>query len=178
MNTEIRRQSLLGISIVFIGLGLLFGTTIVFSHEDKKNEVDAASTADSLSGESEPLDSIYAIINENYQSVRHIFEYSSFDCHSSSSNYPWYHEIPGIKGMIDEDIEEARNHFDLSDNFPFISEHSQLDLLKDIKEEIENDDMPLMSYRLMHWGRMIEDSRRDSVFDWIDASIALLMKTE
>jgi len=110
--------------------------------------------------------------------VRHIFEYSCFDCHSSFTSYPWYYNIPGINGMIDEDVAEALEHFDLTKDFPFISEHSQLDLLVDIKKEISSGDMPLMSYRTMHWGRLIEDEKQDSVFEWIDSSITLLKSIE
>jgi hypothetical protein len=46
--------------------------------------------------------------------------------------------------------------------------------LGDIKEKIEEDEMPLLSYRMMHWGRLIEGARRDSVFEWIDTSLALI----
>ena len=80
--------------------------------------------------------------------------------------------------MIDEDVAEALEHFDLTKDFPFISEHSQLDLLVDIKKEISSGDMPLMSYRTMHWGRLIEDEKQDSVFEWIDSSITLLKSIE
>jgi len=119
-------------------------------------------------------DSNYAVINENYQTVRHIFERSCFDCHSTLTNYPWYYEIPGIKGMIDDDIKEALENFDLSNDFPFKSKYNQADILGDIKTEIEENEMPLIRYRMMHWGRLIESSQRDSVFEWINSSLALL----
>ncbi len=147
-------------------------------HEEKEDDtMQAVGTAPADSAQAAP-DSLYALINENYQSVRHIFEYSCFDCHSTFTNYPWYYKIPGIKGMIDEDTEEAREHLDFSNDFPFGGHESQLEQLKAIKEQIEDDEMPLMSYRFMHWGRLIEGARRDSVFEWINASLALLKPAE
>jgi len=178
METQIRKSHFLAVLIVVFGMSVLFAATIVFSHDDDEEQREAVWPADSLAVTSQPSDTVDVIINESYQSVRHIFEYSCFDCHSNLTSYPWYYKIPGIKGMIDEDIKEARGHFDLSDDFPFISEHSQLDLLNDIKEEIENNDMPLLSYRMMHWGKLIEGAQRDSVFQWIDSSIALLKQAE
>ena len=154
----------------------------ILSHGDKHEEEkgETTQTAETALDDSTTAvqDSLYAVINENYQIVRHIFEYSCFDCHSTFTIYPWYYEIPGIKGMIDEDMKEAKEHLDLSNDFPFGGHESQMEQLKAIREEIEDDKMPLISYRMMHWGRLIEGARRDSVFEWINASMALLNQTQ
>ncbi len=175
------RKLALGLSTA-IFLALIMSSSLVLSHDDDDDDDDDAQATTPTDSNSTTTiaanDSLYALINENYQSVRHIFEYSCFDCHSTFTNYPWYYEIPGIKGLIDDDIKEGMGHFDLSNDFPFKSKHDQADILKDIKEEIEEDGMPLISYRMIHWGRLIEGARRDSVFQWIDASLALLPQTE
>jgi hypothetical protein len=155
---------------------LLFAA-LVISHEGETKTENMPGN-DSLVTTTPQRDSVYAVINENYQSVRRFFEYSCFDCHSTMTNYPWYYKIPGIKGMVDEDIKEGLEHFDLTEDFPFKSKHSQADILEDIREEIEEGEMPLMSYRLMHWGRMIEGPKRDSVFKWIDTSLEMLKSLE
>jgi len=177
MKIKLKFRILSGVLLFCSGLVLLFGSTLVFSHGDEKHEGDTVASVDTTHNTGE-LDSIYSIINESYQSVRHIFEYSCFDCHSSSVSYPWYYEIPGIKGMIDNDTKEALEHLDFSNDFPFGGHANQLEQLKEIKEEIEDDAMPLMSYRMMHWGRLIEGEKRDSVFNWIDESLDLLKTTK
>lgn len=143
-------------------------------HEDDEHTNDSLSDSLSTSMSDSVQDSIYNIINENYQDVRYIFRYSCFDCHSDSTDYPWYHFIPGIKGLIDDDIKDAKKHLDLTEDFPFGGHGTQLETLKEIKEEIEDGEMPIASYRFMHWGRLIEGDKKDSVFSWIDESIALL----
>lgn len=160
-----------------IAAAIILSAVLVYSHGDEKRD-GGHPPEDKSPVNAEARDSVYQIINENYQNVRHIFEKSCFDCHSSLTSFPWYYQIPGIKGMIDDDISEAMEHFDLSQDFPFISEHSQIDLLKDIKKEIASGDMPLLSYRMMHWGTLIEGTSKDSVFDWIDSSIVLLESME
>lgn len=174
-NSHVRKLS--GKIMAVAVTAVLLLAALVISHEDERKAGKLPEEDKSLTI-TQPMDTVYSVINENYQSVRHLFEYSCFDCHSTKTNYPWYYEIPGVKGMIDDDIEEGLEHFDLSDDFPFKSKHSQLDLLKDIREEIEEGEMPLKSYRLTHWGRLIEGAKRDSVFAWIDASIGMLKSAE
>lgn len=119
-------------------------------------------------------DSVFALINESYADIKHIFEHSCFDCHTDGTAYPWYHKLPLIKGMMDDHIAEGREHLDMSDGFPFTGKGNALELLEEIKKEIENEEMPLTSYRLLHWGTLIEGEQRDSVFQWIDSSTAIL----
>ena len=163
-----------------LGLLLLIPVVSTLSHGKKKHDDDHKNdkqeTVDSTLSDSSQIiqDSVYAAINENYQTVRYIFKNSCFDCHSDSTKYPWYHVLPFIGGMIDDDIEEAKEHLDMSNDFPFGGHAAQIEQLKVIKEQIKDGDMPILSYRFMHWGHLIEGKRQDSVFLWIDESIALL----
>jgi hypothetical protein len=119
-------------------------------------------------------DSINAVINAMFEKVKPAFEHGCYDCHSDQTDYPWYHNIPGVKQLIESDIEEGREHLDFSGGFPFKTKHRQTAILMDIKEEIEEGEMPPFLYRTMHWGRLIEDERRDSVFSFIDSALTLL----
>jgi hypothetical protein len=103
--------------------------------------------------------------------VRPIFKVSCFNCHSGSTRYPWYHKIPGIRGMIDGDIEEARMHLDLSKGFPFEGHGSPEEDLKAIRKVVEKGSMPPWNYRLMHWGSGLSKDERKTVKDWIDRSL-------
>ena len=119
-------------------------------------------------------DSVFALINLRFQSVKPILENSCFDCHSQSTDYPWYHSIPIISGMIDDHVAEGLEHLDMSQDFPFAGKEDGLKLLEEIKKEIEEDEMPLCSYRLLHWGKLIEGDQRDSLFSWIDETTLTL----
>ena len=143
------------------------------SADDESNaQVEAAAEAPTAPG-----DTVYAAINAAYQSVRPIFEKSCFDCHSRNTDYPWYHSLPLVGGMMDDHIREGRAHLDLSDDFPFGGVENQAGGLRKIKNEIEEGEMPLWSYRLLHWGSSVIGARRDSVFAWIDQSLQLLGET-
>ena len=163
-----------------LGLLLLIPVVSTLSHgkkkhddDDKNNKQEAADTTVSDSAQL-VQDSIYATINNNYQTVRYIFKNSCFDCHTDSTKYPWYHVLPFIGGIIDDDITEAKTHLDMSNDFPFGGHATQIDQLAEIREDIKEGKMPILSYRLTHWGLLIEGKKRDSVFQWIDESIKML----
>lgn len=151
---------------------LLAGGVIALGHGDEKDENAGAVENDTLAPDAATtLDMAYAKVNSRFEEVRPIFEKSCFDCHSKFTDYPWYHSLPLVKGFLDGHIKEAREHLDMSDDFPFGGHASQLEQLQEIKNEIEEGGMPPWSYRIMHWGLMIENERRDSVFRWIDESL-------
>lgn len=117
---------------------------------------------------------VYEAINADLNAIKPILERSCFDCHSRFTHYPWYHQLPLISSMLDDHIKEGREHLDMSDGFPFTGNDPPDELLTDMKHEIEEGEMPLWSYRLVHWGISIEGERRDSVFAWIDSTLVRL----
>lgn len=166
------RHAYLGRVVLLIAaLALLIPMMLVADDDEDEMVMESATEAPTLDS---ATDSIYQLIDKSYQAVRPIFEKSCFDCHSSLTDFPWYHSLPLIGGMLDDHVKEGRKHLDLSNDFPFGGDGDQAEHLKDIKGEIEDGEMPLWSYRLIHWGTAIEDERRDSVFGWIDESLKLL----
>ena len=119
-------------------------------------------------------DSLFAEINRGYLTLEPIFQRSCFDCHSDKTKYPWYYKLPVIKGMIDDDVREARERLDVSNGFPFEGRGGPADQLKDIKEEVMEGAMPLRMYRLMHWSAGLSQSEKDSIGAWVDRSMVSL----
>ncbi len=119
-------------------------------------------------------DSLYAIINKGFQKIKPMLEYSCYDCHSTQTKEPWYFNIPGVSSFIKSHIDEGLEHLDFTNGFPFKTKESLLEILHEMKEEVEEGEMPLLSYRIMHWGRLIEGEQQDSLFQWIEKSEATL----
>lgn len=175
-------------SPAFLIVAALIGAGIAYGHGDKKHDDSEeqdkqTSNADSSSVDQSgleslknSLDSVHVLISVSYETVKPIFENSCYDCHSSKTNFPWYYSLPIISGMIDDDIKEARKHLDMDNGFPFGGHATQTEQLKEIKEEIEDGNMPLWSYRLMHSGTKIEGATQDTVFKWIDESVESIAK--
>ena len=121
-------------------------------------------------------DSLFIVINGEFNVLKPIFEKSCFDCHSRFTKYPWYHKIPGVKQLLDRDVKEGREQLDLSSGFPFSGKGTLLEILGDMKEEVGEGDMPLLIYRIMHWETGLSGARRDSVVNWLDSARVLVVR--
>ena len=155
----------------------LFTFSLLFAHGDEEHEAEPATAvqaADPSAAETAGLDSVYQVIAAGFEDLERIFRKGCYDCHSDQTVYPWYYRLPPVKGLIDDDIQEAREHLDMSDGFPFDSHATPADDLAEIEEEIEEGSMPPGLYRLMHWSAKPLEAEQDSVFQWIDQSLKLL----
>lgn len=111
------------------------------------------------------------INNEYLKSVKPIFQKSCFDCHSGTTNYPWYSKIPGPKQLIESDIKEALAHLDLSKDFPFAGHGTPLADLEAIRDSVKNGSMPPFRYRILHSSKTLSDADRKAILDWSDQSL-------
>ncbi len=114
-------------------------------------------------------------INELYlNEVKPIFKRSCFDCHSSSTTYPWYSQIPGVKQIIASDVKEARRHLDFTNDFPFSGHGNPADDLRAINDEVQKGDMPPLRYRILHSTSKLNDDEKAAVKAWIEKSLTIL----
>jgi hypothetical protein len=119
-------------------------------------------------------DSLYAEINRGFVALEPIFVKGCFDCHTDRTRFPWYHKLPVIRGMIDEDIRSAQKHLNMSTGFPFSKKGNVADDLVAIHDELKSGDMPPFSYRIMHWSAKPSQAEADSIYNWINVSLKAL----
>ncbi len=174
MNRSRKRMALvIGPAVLMILLAI--GLTLAGDKEETAVGIPVAQTISSPAATPPSAnESLFAVINAGFQTLKPGFERSCYDCHSRFTQFPWYYKLPIIKGMIDKDIKQARHNVDFSNGFPFTGKGSQADMLKGMRDEISGGDMPPMTYRIMHWGRQIEGASMESVINWIDSSLARL----
>ena len=163
------------LSGILLGLGAI---TPVPAQTDNSGSGSAENKAiaPAMSPENTPPEIIatYVTIQADFQTVKPLFQRGCFDCHSAQTRYPWYHKIPLVKGLIDRDIREARKRLDFTDGFPFKGKARPADNLLDIRNELEEGEMPPLLYRMMHWSAKPSATERATIFTWIDNSLRLL----
>lgn len=160
--------------LIILTLLLLLPIINVYAQEDVEKAASNDTTQAMMVDSAAIKDSIFAIINSSFATVKPMLQHSCYDCHSDQTKKPWYFSLPGINSWLEGHIKHAKHHVDFSNGFPFSGHDSQIEMLENIKDEVKDGDMPIFSYRIMHWGRMIEGAKQDSLFQWIDESIALL----
>ncbi len=116
-----------------------------------------------------------ATVNIDYQSkVKPIFEEKCIDCHGVPKSYPWYYRVPGIKQIMDYDITEAKEHLDMSNDFPFGGHGTPESDLEELRKTVNKDEMPPIQYWIFHPDSRLTDDEKQIIFQWIDLSLARL----
>lgn len=79
------------------------------------------------------------------QQTKQLFENACANCHSHETIYPWYSNIAPVSWLIQRDVDEGREHFNIS-----LLGIQKKNKLKDAAEEVEKGEMPPFFYLPLH----------------------------
>ena len=99
------------------------------------------------------------------QDVHAIIDRSCNDCHTHTTVWPWYSNIAPMSWLVVEDVEEGRKELNFStwaDSTPKRQEHK----LEEICEVVEDREMPLKNYLLLHPSAKLSDVDRRRLCEW------------
>ncbi len=114
-------------------------------------------------------------IRSDYQArVKPIFERKCLDCHGGSPTLPWYHAIPGVKQLIDSDLEESQRHLDFSKGYPFVSHATPEEDLQAIIESVNDGTMPPFLFRLGNPSKTLSEDERHVIVNWATEGLKIL----
>jgi hypothetical protein len=99
------------------------------------------------------------------ENVLKVFEKSCYDCHSNNSAYPWYTNIQPIGLWMQQHIDEGKDELNFSE-FKSYSIKRQLKKMKEIRNEINEDEMPLSSYLIIHRDANLNNEQKINIIDW------------
>jgi len=86
--------------------------------------------------------------------TRELARKACFDCHSNESKYPFYAYIAPFSWLVKNHIEEGR------ENLNFSEWKNDVDI-DEIADEVNNDEMPLWDYKLMHSESRLTESEKN-----------------
>jgi len=110
------------------------------------------------------------------ENVSTILRESCYDCHSDETRYPWYYEVQPVGWWLDDHIRDARRHLNFSD-FAGTSLRRQYHKLEEITEQIDQDEMPLPSYLLVHRHASLTQQQKDLLNAWVTDSRSYMKTT-
>ena len=105
--------------------------------------------------------------------VKAILQSSCYDCHSNNTQYPWYSFIQPMGWWLARHVKEGKAELNLSE-FGEYSLRRQQSKLKAIAESVEDDDMPLLSYTLIHTDAKLSPAEKKQLLDWVAETKDLL----
>ena len=124
---------------------------IKIEKNDSKNEMNAISTVMEI-----PVE------------VNKIIQTSCLDCHSSSIKYPWYSKIAPASWFLAQHIKEGKEHLNFSEWTTYNKDQKE-HIIKDLKEVLNEREMPLKSYVLVHKELGLSENQYQILYDWANA---------
>ncbi len=99
--------------------------------------------------------------------VAELLKTSCYDCHSNNTTYPWYNKIQPVGYLLEGHIEKAKKELNLN-HFNSYSKRKQKSKLKSMISQIEKDEMPPTTYKLMHPNAVISERDKMILIQWLE----------
>ena len=97
--------------------------------------------------------------------VYHVLQTSCYDCHSNNTKYPWYNNVQPVAWWLNDHVEEGKRELNFSE-FGSFSTKRKLKKLKEIVSEVEENEMPLNSYTLIHKDAALSPADKQLLIEW------------
>jgi hypothetical protein len=110
-------------------------------------------------------------------SVQSILKSACYDCHSNNTEYPWYSNVQPVAWWLNDHVEEGKQHLNFNE---FVSiqprngkstRERQLKKIEEIKETIEEGEMPLTSYTWLHAEARLSETQKKLIYAWVDSAM-------
>ncbi len=123
-----------------------------------------------------PNKNVNVVVSENTlehlapinDTVKAILKKACNDCHSNNTTYPWYANIMPVGWFLSNHVTEGKHHlnFDEFANSLLKNKERALHRIDDIAETVENGEMPLTSYVLIHKNAKLSDVEKQALVQW------------
>ena len=99
------------------------------------------------------------------ENIKSLLQNACYDCHSNNTDYPWYVHIQPIGWMMTRHIKNGKEKINFSE-FGSYTVRRQISKLKDVSDQVKDNDMPLNSYKLMHKKARLSKEEKTLLTSW------------
>ncbi|HLS29929.1 MAG TPA: heme-binding domain-containing protein [Flavobacteriaceae bacterium] len=125
-------------------------------------------TTDNISNEVPTTDVI-----QHRQAPSHVttlIQNACYDCHSNNTQYPWYDRIQPFSWIFEKNIKDAKRALNFNE-FETYSRKKQKEKFQKIIEMIEENEMPLTSYKILHSEGRLTKAEKKQITDWVEEEL-------
>ena len=99
-------------------------------------------------------------------SLDRILRAACYDCHSNHTSYPWYTNIQPVGWIMAGHVRKgkAKLNFSEFDTYPI---RRQISKLKAIANQVNDNEMPLSSYKWLHRNARLSTQEKNWVVSWM-----------
>ncbi len=101
------------------------------------------------------------------EEVAEILKTSCYDCHSNETVYPWYSHVAPISYLVKRDVEKGREELNFSE-WTKLKKSKKLKKLDEVGEEVQEGEMPMWIYTLIHSHAKLTDKQKELIVNWAD----------
>jgi Haem-binding domain len=105
-----------------------------------------------------PATDFIALTSANNE-VSNMLKIACYDCHSNQPSYPWYTNIAPVSWWIKHHINEGSHHLNFSE-WGTYTEKRKNHKLEECVEMVEEGEMPMSSYTIMHANAKLTDAQK------------------
>jgi len=110
-------------------------------------------------------ESDFILTEKPSQEIASIIKESCYDCHSNNTKYPWYNRITPVNFWLKGHIKGATEELNFSE-WKHYSAKKKAHKLEEVIEVLENNEMPLSSYTLMHSEAKLTNDETQVLINW------------
>lgn len=109
--------------------------------------------------------------------VAGMLKIACYDCHSNQPTYPWYTNIAPVSWWIKHHIDEGSHHLNFS-IWGTYKEKRKNHKLDECIEMIEEGEMPMSSYTIMHGDSKLTDAQKLQLVEFFKAQKIITAEPE
>ncbi len=110
------------------------------------------------------------------ENVQVTIQNACLDCHSNNTRYPFYDRIAPASWMVSKHIIKGKKELNFSE-WGQMDAYDKIKALEDIRQELEQNTMPLKAYVFMHREAKLSEEQKTAMLSWIDKKGEELVKS-
>jgi len=108
----------------------------------------------------------FMLVNNVPAAVGKTLQVSCYDCHSNNTDYPWYNKIQPVAWYLEEHVKEGKSELNFNEWATYSSRRKNSKLTSVISQ-IENGEMPMESYTLIHREAIMDSLTQNKVINYL-----------
>ncbi|HMQ43362.1 MAG TPA: heme-binding domain-containing protein [Mariniflexile sp.] len=108
----------------------------------------------------------FMLVNDVPDQIKNKLQVSCYDCHSNNTAYPWYNKVQPVAWFLESHVKEGKAELNFNE-WDSLSNRRKASKLKSIISQIENDEMPLASYTIIHRNAVLSDSEKQDIINFL-----------
>ena len=108
----------------------------------------------------------FMLVNDVAENIQNKLQVSCYDCHSNNTQYPWYNKVQPVAWFLEDHIKEGKTELNFNE-WDSLSTRRKTSKLRSIINQIENGEMPLDSYTLIHRDAKFSEAEAEEIINWV-----------